>query len=394
MKTRILFVDDDPNILEGLRRSLRVLRDEWECMYATSGNEALALLEDHDYDVIVSDMRMPNMDGAQLLDEVKARKPSVIRIILSGQSESERIMRAVNSTHAFLSKPCDPASLKDVIENVLKYAGGITDDKVKGFVSRLNHLPSAPASYHSLLQALESNDLDIRTVAQILSGDVGMTAKVLHLANSAFFGLPQRVSDPEVAVMFLGSNTILALALSAHVFAATVEGPLADDINVVLRHSMECSKFARRLAEQHTSEMRIRTDALVAGMLHDCGLVVLMCGYPEFYLAYKETAQIESENLLLHEQEFLGFDHAAVGAYLLGLWGLPGDVVQAVAHHHCPSLSAQTQFTALSAVHLAEVLTNRTERSIEGRVEFDQNYLNVIGLNAELIQHLSLEVPQ
>lgn len=364
-----------------------MFRNEWECEYAVSGIEALSLLEKQRFDVIVSDMRMPNMDGAQLLDEVKVRMPNVIRIILSGQSEPERIMRAVNSTHAFLSKPCDPASLKDVIDKALKYAPCVTDDKVRAFVSRLSRLPSAPASYQRLLSTLESGEPDIKTVAQILSSDVAMTAKVLHLANSAFFGLPQRVSDPEVAVMYLGSNTILALALSAHIFAPNESGPLSEDISVVLRHSIECSTIAKRIAEKHTEDARIRTDALVAGMLHDCGLIVMMCGYPDLYLSYN---QLDRDNLTQHECELLGFDHTAVGAYLLGLWGLPEEIVQAVAFHHNPSMSTHHRFGTLSAIHIAEVVSNRMNKTIEGCVSIDQNYMSLIGLDLEVVDDTTI----
>src|ERR1700751_643330 len=107
MSKRVLFVDDEAMVLSGLQRSLRPMRNEWEMAFVNSGAEALQLMEHEPFDIIVTDMRMPVMNGAQLLEEVKRRFPQCFRIILSGQADQETIMRAVDPTHQYLSKPCD-----------------------------------------------------------------------------------------------------------------------------------------------------------------------------------------------------------------------------------------------------------------------------------------------
>ncbi|MEO7650489.1 MAG: response regulator, partial [Bryobacteraceae bacterium] len=103
---QLLFVDDEPKVLEGLKRSLRPMREDWNMSFVTSGAEALQTLEQAPFDVIVSDMRMPVMDGAQLLNEVRQRFPQVVRIVLSGQSDKELIYQSIAATHQYLDKPC------------------------------------------------------------------------------------------------------------------------------------------------------------------------------------------------------------------------------------------------------------------------------------------------
>ena len=105
MNKKLLFVDDDPAVLQGLRRMLRVMADEWEMSFAESGQQALQMMKKVPVDMVVSDMRMPGMDGAQLLKEVKNNFPGTIRIILSGYVDETAIIRSSGSVHQFLSKP-------------------------------------------------------------------------------------------------------------------------------------------------------------------------------------------------------------------------------------------------------------------------------------------------
>ncbi|MBC8317540.1 MAG: response regulator [Desulfobulbaceae bacterium] len=114
-KKRILFVDDEPNILVGLRRMLRSLRKEIDMEFAESGKEALQVMSKASFDVVVSDMRMPGMDGAELLTEVRRLYPDTIRIILSGYAAAEAIMRTETIVHQFLHKPCEPQNIKDTL---------------------------------------------------------------------------------------------------------------------------------------------------------------------------------------------------------------------------------------------------------------------------------------
>ncbi|HLA96697.1 MAG TPA: response regulator, partial [Pyrinomonadaceae bacterium] len=189
----ILFVDDEPNILEGLQRMLRPLRHEWQMSFANSGAEALALFENEHIDVVVSDMKMPGMDGSELLYAIMQKYPHVIRIILSGYSEKEMVIKTVGTAHQYLSKPCDADILKATVMRVSALRDLLTDETLRRLVSQLPSIPSLPLLYTELIDELGKNEPSTRTVGEIVKKDIGMTVKILQIVNSAFFGLRRRL---------------------------------------------------------------------------------------------------------------------------------------------------------------------------------------------------------
>src|ERR1700758_5310713 len=144
MAERILFVDDEPMVLDGVRRSLHAMRKDWEMSFVNSGHEALEAMAGQTFDIVVTDMRMPGMDGAQLLEEVKKRSPQSLRVILSGQSDRETILRSVNPTHQYLSKPCDGEELRTRLMRAFALKDLLENPELKGLVSKLDSLPSLP----------------------------------------------------------------------------------------------------------------------------------------------------------------------------------------------------------------------------------------------------------
>ena len=143
-KPHIIFVDDDENILRGLRRMLKSMSAEWGMAYASSGQEALALMSRQPFDVIVSDMRMPQMDGVELLLKVKTLFPETVRIILSGYSEKESILRTVGPAHQYLAKPCSSDELIQTINRTINLRRFIELRKVRAIVAGLSSLPTPP----------------------------------------------------------------------------------------------------------------------------------------------------------------------------------------------------------------------------------------------------------
>lgn len=144
---RILFVDDDPNVLNGLKRSLWSMRKEWNMAFAPGGEEALKALEQAAFDVVVSDMRMPGMDGTQLQDEVLRRYPHIVRIILSGQSDQEMIFHSISATHQFLAKPCGGEQLKATIQRAFSLRDVLKSDSLRRLVAGMQTVPSLPTLF-------------------------------------------------------------------------------------------------------------------------------------------------------------------------------------------------------------------------------------------------------
>lgn len=190
MKIGILFVDDEPNVLRSIRRMLHGLRQEWDMKFVESGHEALSLLAKEAFEVIITDMRMPQMDGAQLLTEVKKQYPHMVRIVLSGHTDKDMILKSVQQAHQYLSKPCDAETLKSTISRTRARRSLLSQESLKRIVSKIDVLPSLPSLYAEIINELQSSDLSIQKIGQIISKDLGMTAKVLQMVNSAFFGIP------------------------------------------------------------------------------------------------------------------------------------------------------------------------------------------------------------
>jgi DNA-binding NtrC family response regulator len=172
--------------------------------FVGGGQEALEAYSRSPFDVVVSDMRMPNMDGADLLTEIKRLYPDSIRIILSGQSDAATIMKSVGPAHLYLAKPCDSDELKATIERAYALRRLIGSDSLRQLISTLEALPSIPAAYQEIVACFQDSEASLENIAGIIGKDVGMTAKILKLANSAFFGLATSVNSVERAVSFLG----------------------------------------------------------------------------------------------------------------------------------------------------------------------------------------------
>ena len=207
-KRHLLFVDDEPRILDGLRRQLHAKRDEWDMAYAVSSAEALQLLAQKPYDVVISDMRMPEMDGAQLLQAVRELYPNTARLVLSAQSDKDTLIRALGPAHQYLIKPCTADVLQATLARVFMVQDLFADGPLKRLVSQMKTVPSLPTLYYEIVAACQSADTSAEKVGQIIARDMGMTAKILQLVNSASFGLHQPVLTPTQAVVYLGLETI------------------------------------------------------------------------------------------------------------------------------------------------------------------------------------------
>jgi HD-like signal output (HDOD) protein/CheY-like chemotaxis protein len=385
MSKRILFVDDEPMLLSGLERSLRGMRKEWEMEFAPGGRQALEALARAPFDVVVTDMRMPGMDGAELLEQIKAKYPRTMRFVLSGQSDRETILRSIGPTHQYLSKPCDLEELKQKVAQAFALRELLENPTLKEIVSRVDTVPSLPSLYVSLTEALSQADVTVAKIASIIKQDMGMTSKVLQLVNSAFFALPCHISSPHQAVSLLGIDNIRAVVLSVHVFSE-LEGDPNSRLAALWPRSLTSAAFARAIARAEHSPQRLEDDAFAAGLLHDIGRLVLASTCSAQYVQVLERLREEGITLGQAELQTFGCTHAEVGAYLLGLWGLPESVVQAVAWHHTPSRSGASAFSPVIAVHVAVEYDHRLHPDPENKIPpLDESLLARLGLQERTV---------
>ncbi len=381
MAKRILFVDDEPMVLTGLKRSLRLMRSEWEMVFAAGGEEALAAINQQAFDIVVTDMRMPGMDGAQLLEEVQKRSPKTLRMVLSGQSDRETILRSVNPAHQFISKPCEGEELKSRLIRAFALKDLLQNPDLRELVSKLDYLPSLPHVFLQLNAELNRPEPSMQKVDELIGADMAMTAKILKLVNSAFFCLPCEISRASHAVKLLGLDTLRTLVLTAHVFSQ-FQSPLltVDDVQKISDHALAVSNSARKIALFENADQRIQDESFTAGLLHDAGKLVLAAILGERYGKVLEHSQTPDVGLYAAERELLGCSHAQVAAYLFGLWGLPGAIIEAVAWHHNPAGSLSAKFSALAAVHVASAYhDDKNSLRLRDRTAIDAAFLAGIG---------------
>lgn len=365
---RVLFVDDEAAILDGLRTRLH-RATEWEVVFANSGVQAIQELERGPFDVIVTDMKMPQMDGGQLLTTVSVRWPHTVRIVLSGCADLRETANLVPIAHQFLSKPCESQQLRNRIERTLQLHEFLREPRLRTIVGRVRRLPSIPRTYARLRAAMSHENPSVREIAEIVSSDAVIAARVLQLVNSAFFRLARRITKVEQAVSYLGFAAIRNLILSVEVFAqwSSPESGAPPDLEALQRHVMSVAAAANAL----TAGTALVDDTFIAALLHDIGYwVIAQEMAPEMNHAVELS---QRTGLALHEAEtqVLGASHAEIGAYLLGLWGLPYSVIEAVAHHHAPLSVRHDEFDVLAALAMAHCLVEERESTVFGmqRVE-------------------------
>jgi HD-like signal output (HDOD) protein/ActR/RegA family two-component response regulator len=373
---RILFVEDNEVLLQLYSFLLDDERDQWETTVAPDGHAALKLVRQAPFDVVVSDMQMPGMSGIELLTEVSKLHPQTSRIIVSGFTDQAEAADSLNCTHLFIPKPFDVKLLRATLARIGSLDAYLKDDKLRGLAGKMRTLPSFPMLYLDIMREIESQNSSIQGIAKIVAQDPGITAKILQVANSAAMGLPERVSDPVEAVQQLGMTTVRSLVLSAQVYASFAPGRLKSfSADALWTHLMKCGDLARTIMRRERAEFAETEDAFTAGMLHDMGKLMLADSLPDEFQKALTLAAAEKIPLPEAELEIFGATHAGLAAYLLGLWGLPAAIVEAVAFHHAPEMSSLKKCSALTAVHVANALADES-----GTAPLNLDYLAEIGV--------------
>jgi HD-like signal output (HDOD) protein/CheY-like chemotaxis protein len=328
-----MFVDDEPSILSALRRMLRPKRDVWEMCFEESGAEALERIDQVPIDVIVTDFRMPKMNGGQLLDEVRRRRPEISRIILSGHTDEKDLTTVACVAHQFLIKPCKPAELIAALDRALELRDELVSEPLRRETTGIGALPTPPSILRSLSEALMSAEPGMSRAAELVRRDIGLSTKVLQFVQSSFSTGTGHLPVIEEVVETLGVQTIRSLALASDLENASLElaGPSAvwlTDLNV---RAWDIAILARRLAAPGCGD-----DAFCIGMLLEIGQLVFAVCSTEGHSSYLARRNEPGVSLAELEREIFGITHAQSGAYLLHLWGFPIGVIEAVAKHARP----------------------------------------------------------
>ena len=384
---RILLVDGDKAQLQVLARLIAASVTGWEVGSATTPEEALNALARESFDVVVVDWHLPVMDGGTLLGEVMVRHPRAARLLMAVPADQGLAMGSAGVVHQYVPKPCDVEDLIGAVKRACDLEATIRRDRIMEIVARMDRLPSLPSLYIKVVEKLKDPEVSLEAVGEIIGSDIAMTAKILKLVNSAFFGLRRQICSPVEAVNYLGLDTVKGLVLSIHAFAqfdASAIGGIS--LEAVWNHSMQTAVCCKLIAGLEGLNGRMRDESFVAGMLHDTGKLVMASNNPAGYAGVVEKS-VEI-GIPKAEEAVFGVNHADIGGHLFALWGLPVAVVDAVEFHHEPGRSPGGELSTLTLVHAANAIVTRHHEEVRtpGSTRVNEEYLERLGLRERHVE--------
>lgn len=386
-KKRVLLVDDERMVLNVYQTALRRVAPDWEVEVAESGAKALEMMKERPYDIVVTDMRMPEMSGSQLLAEVQQHHPATARVVLTGYTEQERVLQSIGSVHQWLSKPCNIKTLQTTLARIFDLQEQIHEPWIKEMAGKIRSLPSLPELFFRVLDELQTPYSTPEQIASFVCRDAGMTARLLQLVNSAFFGFSQPVRDVTEAVQLLGVGTVRALALSMKVFSCfDVKDYPGLDAHKLYYESLVVGTFARNLLAVDSADTPEQEAAFTAGLLRGVGCLALAATLRDTYAGVLTEAAKSRHPLPEVEHKALGITHAEVGAFLLGLWGLPVQITEAIGFQYHPSAAANRGLNALTGLHVAQAIVgaSRAHETLMLMAPLDSTYLCECGLEEHI----------
>ncbi len=384
---RVLFVDDEINVLNGLKRSLRTCARDWSMSFCQSGETALEAMEKFpDFDVVVTDLNMEGMSGADFLMQVREKFPQTVRFVLSGSTDAQLLLKVSNVAHQTLGKPCEPSALYEAISRAFVLRDQLQNENMRKILNRMGDLPALPVLYEQIVQEMVREDASIGRVGKLIEQEPAMSTKVLQIVNSAYMGVRNPVSNLVQACSMLGLENLKNIVLMAEVFDLSTVGRLPNgfSIDALWKHCLDVGEGARQIASYETDDRTSIDRAFTAGLLHEVGQLIMASQLCEGFEEAIAHAQASHLTLMDAEKAILGVTHAQVGSYLLELWGLPDPVVEAIAFHAFPSacpvaayslvasgydLGEEREFSPITAVHVANYFAE--ERDALGYIRSD-----------------------
>ena len=383
---RVLFVDESTNEIARLRAAARKLGVSWEIHHCMSSEIALSLASESTFDVVVVDQLMPGMDGLKLLEEFRRRIPTMIRVLVSGTFDWSAGQRVVSSAHRFLRRPYSLEELFQTIRRALYGREILGNHHLQNLASQTDALPSLPSLYLELVRELDDQNTTTARVGGILSKDMSMCSKMLRLVNSPFFALGHPVSKPEEAVGYLGLETVKAMVLSLQIFSMFGKVRIEQfPFEKLWNHSWFVGRLAQQLSKMEGASAAQSDLAFTAGILHDIGKLMFIAAVPDDYAKVIELQEANRISASEAERCVFNATHAELGAYLLGLWGLPDQIVEAIGCHHKPEESIGEAFSVVTAIHAANSLDNEMQL-LPSHSMVNLNYIESIGLGGHVDQ--------
>lgn len=346
---KVMFVDDEPMVLKGMKRSL--FNTGWDILLADSGQQALDILCDTNVDVVISDMQMPGMNGAELLEKISELYPSTVRVALSGHTDKEMAAKASFVAHQWFSKPCSPDEIKTAVKRIETIQQSLPNQKIKEIVGKIKVLPTAPKLFFRIKKLFDAG-VDMSVIANVIGEDPALTAKILQISNSSFFMLSTKVQKIEDAITRLGADVVSCVVAMAEIYSNTMKIP-GYSIEKEQKHSMSTALLGVSFAPREAKE-----EAMLVGLLHDIGMYILFILAPNSVETYLQKWKKGEDNSAL-ERELFGADHTQLAGYLLHLWNFPYHLIESILLHHQPVKLMESKFGAAASIYVANTLMSK-----------------------------------
>jgi HD-like signal output (HDOD) protein len=389
---RILYLEEDTHAVAELIHYLGD-KSDWEVALAKTPQDARAIAKKQPIDVALISATAPDTDPVAVAEELTQLHRKLSIFILAPDVETGGGLAYASGRFQWLAKPCPPETLISSIERMAALVSWLTNNTTIDLVSGLHSLPTMPSNYQGVIRAIHSPDSSIQDIADAVEKDMGITSRVLQVANSAYYGYSKKITSPMEASMLLGIDTLKSLVRYTHVLNNFPQTPATNAVfDAVWRHSAGVAAIARKIVLLHTHDEALGDEAFTAALLHDIGKVVLTSLKPDDYKAVIRQASETKTPIHMIERVKLQTTHAETGAYLLSLWGIPFSILEAVAWHHYPRECREKKFSALTAVHVANVAEHRRQHTEDPRgvPTMDEVYLTEIGVWEEAQEWVKL----
>ena len=354
----IVFVDNEKKVLKSLKRVFYPMRKKWAVSLFNSPHEALEVISNGGVDVVFTDLKMPGMNGLELLQKVKSISPSTLRILLTGQADEEANQRSVSIVHQYLQKPCELETIKEVITRADRLQLLMENDNLSQIISQVDSLPSLPIIYNEIKAKIDLPETSAHEIGEIVSKDIAMSAKMLQLVNSSFFGLRTKITNPIDAVLMVGLNTVKSLVLSIKIFkklSANIDEKIA---NALWNHSLTVGTNNKKIAEHEGISRKLQYDYFSAGMFLDLGKLFFLAYFPREYNLVLKLKEDKNISEFKAEKEIFGSTNHQVGAYLMSIWGLPGSLVFPCAFNQEYETHIEDEYNAIMSLYFANLFAS------------------------------------
>lgn len=384
---KILFVYDPTNDNSKINEYKNHSQNSFTCMHAESIAQAKTIIAENNIDLVLATADLSDGSGTELHKYIVNNCNTIIRFLYSENSDKNIVYQSAGYIHQFMNADCDPHQFINIVHNSFNLRTILSNNDLHARIAGITNLPSPPEIYNQLVAELQSDDPSIRNIADLIKNDISITAKMLHMVNSAYFGLSTHVENPLHAVHLLGIDTIQSMVLTAGVFNLfTDPGIPGFSLDSIYTNSLAVGTSSRHLANAFGLITKHTEDALMAGMLHDIGKLIMLSYFPQEFKKSVELASQKSIPLFEAEKEVIGVTDAEIGAHLLSLWGLPSSILEAIALHYTPKVTPAPMTNVLTAVHLGYAINHDILNNVKGNEKsaVDMEYLEQLNLSSNV----------